>query len=82
MGRTIWQIAYHLIARGTTYQELGADDFDRCDQARVTKRLVHRLEALGDRVRLTVREVVAAAADRAVGATGTAAPAPAPAGVT
>ena len=55
VGRTILQIAYHLIAHGTTYQELGADYFDRFNRERATKRLVQRLEALGFEVRLAER---------------------------
>ncbi len=56
-------IAYHLLARGTTYQELGENYLDRTDPVRTTKRLVQRLEALGYSVRLTLREGVAAAAE-------------------
>lgn len=61
VGRTILQIAYHLIQRGETYHELGADYFDRRDVERTTKRLVHRLEALGFEVALTARPAEAAA---------------------
>jgi transposase len=55
VGRTILQIAYHLIAHGTTYQELGTDYFDRFNRERASKRLVQRLEALGFDVRLAER---------------------------
>ena len=55
VGRTILQIAYHLIARGTTYEDLGGDYFDRFNRERTTKRLVQRLEALGFAVQLAER---------------------------
>ena len=52
VGRTILEIAYYLIDRGTTYQELGATYFDQLDRERATKRLVGRLPALGFTVNL------------------------------
>jgi transposase len=52
VGRTILEIAYYLIDRGTTYQELGATYFDQLDRERATKRLVGRLRALGFTVSL------------------------------
>ncbi len=63
VGRKLLVIAYHLLIRGTTSQELGEDYLDRSDPARTTKRLVQRLEALGYTVSLTLREGVAAATD-------------------
>jgi hypothetical protein len=36
-----------MLQNGTTYQDLGADHFDRRDKARITKRLIRRLEDLG-----------------------------------
>jgi transposase len=47
LGHTILTLAYHLLTRTTDDQELGARYFDERDQPRVTRRLVHRLEALG-----------------------------------
>jgi hypothetical protein len=44
--------AYHLLARQTTYQELGADYFDRRHAERVTRRAVQALERQGYRVTL------------------------------
>jgi transposase len=44
--------AYHLLARQTTYQELGADYFDRRHGERVTRRAVQLLERQGYRVTL------------------------------
>jgi transposase len=44
--------AYHLLARQTTYRELGADYFDRRNGERVTRRAVQLLERQGYRVTL------------------------------
>jgi len=52
IARTILEIAYHLLARETTYQELGADYFDRRDKERATHRYVRLLEQLGYHVTL------------------------------
>lgn len=52
VGRTILEIAYYLISRGRTYEELGAGYFDALERERATKRLVGRLRALGFRVSL------------------------------
>ncbi|HYN87138.1 MAG TPA: transposase, partial [Ardenticatenaceae bacterium] len=61
VGRTILQIAYHLIKRGESYRDLGSDYFDRLDRDRTTKRLVDRLSALGFDVDLKERTLPAAA---------------------
>jgi transposase len=47
VARSLLQIAYHLIAREQTYQDLGGDYFDRIDRERTQRRLVQRLQALG-----------------------------------
>jgi len=52
VGHTILTIAYHLLKRGTTYIELGADFFDRLQPERLTRNLVRRLEKLGHKVTL------------------------------
>jgi len=44
--------AYHLLARGTTYRELGADYDDRRHTERVTRRAIQTLERQGYRVSL------------------------------
>jgi len=44
--------AYHLLARQTTYQELGADYFDPRHAERLTRRAVQALERQGYRVTL------------------------------
>jgi transposase len=53
VGRTILQMAYHMIRRGEVYRELGNDYFDQFDKARTAKRLIKRLEAMGYRVDVT-----------------------------
>jgi transposase len=50
VGHTILIIAYHLLTDGTTYHDLGSDYFDRRDQRALERRLVRRLEALGNKV--------------------------------
>ena len=47
VGHALLVIAYPVLKRGTTYAELGADFPDRLEPARLTRRLVKRLEALG-----------------------------------
>jgi hypothetical protein len=46
-------IAYYLLTRSALYEDLGSTYFDQRDQARVERRLVHRLQALGYTVQLT-----------------------------
>jgi hypothetical protein len=57
VARTILSMAYHLLKRGTTYEELGEDYFDQREVQRTKRRLVNRLEALGFTV--TIEEPVA-----------------------
>ena len=52
VGHSILTIAYHMIDRGTQFQELGADYFDRRNPETVKRRLVSRLEKLGFHVTL------------------------------
>jgi transposase len=52
VGHTLLVIMYHVLKRGTTYAELGADFLDRLEPARLTRQLVKRLEALGHKVTL------------------------------
>jgi hypothetical protein len=44
--------AYHLLARGTVYQEAGAAYYDRRDADRIRRRAVQTLERQGYRVTL------------------------------
>jgi transposase len=52
VGHSILTISYHLMDRGTRFEELGADYFDRRNPERVKDRLVKRLEKLGYQVSL------------------------------
>ncbi len=47
VGHTILVIIYHLLRRGTDYQDLGPQCFDERDRRAVERRLVGRLERLG-----------------------------------
>jgi transposase len=58
VGRTILQMAYHMIQRGEAYRELGANYHDHLDRERTAKRLVKRLQTLGYTV--NVKDQVAA----------------------
>lgn len=53
VGHTILVIAYHLIANGTSYEDLGTAHLDIRDAERVKRRSVQRLRALGFEVTLT-----------------------------
>jgi hypothetical protein len=46
-------IVYHVLREGQPYRELGADNFDRLDTARLERHHVNRLRALGYEVVLT-----------------------------
>jgi transposase len=48
VAHTILTISYYILTRGTTYQELGADYFDRQNKDRLVRHLVKRLESLGN----------------------------------
>lgn len=53
VAHTILVIIWHLLADGTTYDELGADYFDRHNDTEARKRyLVRELERLGNTVTL------------------------------
>jgi transposase len=55
VAHAILVIAYHLLTRTATYEDLGPDYFDRRDADAATRRLVDRLERLGFDVALTPR---------------------------
>jgi transposase len=55
VGHTIVGIVHHLLARGTTFEDLGGLYFDERDREAVRRRAVARLEALGFHVDLTTR---------------------------
>ncbi len=52
VGHSILVIAYHLLERGNTYEELGGRYFDERGQQAVERRLVSRLEGMGYKVTL------------------------------
>lgn len=47
VAHSILTIAYHLLSRNTTYQDLGANYFDERKEQQVVQRLQRRLERLG-----------------------------------
>jgi len=53
VGHSILIIAYHILNRHTTYQDLGPDYFDHRQSTRLRSRLVNRLQGLGYDVSLT-----------------------------
>src|SRR5205085_5143812 len=55
VGHTLLVIIYHMLKRGTTYAELGADFLDRREPDGLTRQLVKRLESLGHKVTLEPR---------------------------
>jgi transposase len=52
LAHTLLVVIYHVLKQRTTYQELGADYFDRLNADRITRGLVRRLESLGHTVTL------------------------------
>ena len=52
VAHSILVISYHLLKDGTTFTDLGGDYFDRRDRDALERRLVSRLEALGNIVTL------------------------------
>lgn len=59
VAHTLVVIAYHLISRKTTYQELGQDYFERRDRSAIERRCIRQLERLGLVVTVTPKEKVA-----------------------
>lgn len=43
---------YYMLSRGVEFEGLGSDHFERADKAKVTNRLVHKLQSLGYAVEL------------------------------
>ncbi len=50
VASSILTAGFHMLQRGTTYEDLGPDYFDKHNVLRTTRRLVKRLEALGHKV--------------------------------
>jgi transposase len=59
VAHSILVISYHLLKDGSDFRDLGGTYFDRRDQDALERRLVRRLEALGNKVRLEKTEQVA-----------------------
>jgi transposase len=59
VGHTLLGVVYHVLKRGTTYQDLGPDYLDRLEPERLTRQLVRRLERLGHKVTLEPSEAAA-----------------------
>lgn len=59
VGRTVLQMAYHIIQRQEEYRELGANYLDSLDKVQLAKRLVKRLEGLGFVVETKERDAAA-----------------------
>ncbi len=55
VGHTLLVIIYHMIERGTDYEDLGPQHFDERDRQVIERRLVRRLEGLGYTVVLEPR---------------------------
>ncbi len=55
VGRTILQMAYHMIRRGEEYRELGEAYLDQVNREQTAKRLVKRLVSLGYIVNVKVQ---------------------------
>jgi transposase len=62
VGHTILAIAYHILTTGEPFRDLGADYFVQRDHEAIQRQLIHRLEALGNKVTVEplVRQPVAA----------------------
>ena len=52
VAASILTALYHMLKSGTLYQDLGADHFARRSKPRDTRRLVTRLENVGDAVHI------------------------------
>jgi transposase len=59
LGHTLLGVMYQLLRRGTDYEDLGGDYFERHDREGLTRRLVRRLEGLGHKVSLEPQGQVA-----------------------
>jgi transposase len=56
VAHEILKIAYHVLARGKTYEELGRDYFDRAQKEAVKSRYVRKLERMGFEVKLVAKD--------------------------
>jgi transposase len=53
VGHSLLKAVYHMLSRGTHYEELGEDYYDRRDPAQAAQKLARKIEKLGFRVDLT-----------------------------
>jgi hypothetical protein len=60
VAHTLLIIAYHIVKEQCTYNELGADYFDRLNEQYLVKRFTSRIETLGYRVTLQKEETLPA----------------------
>lgn len=59
VAHSLLVVIYEILLTGSTYQDLGADYFDKLDSARIVRAHVRRLERLGFTVTLLPREEAA-----------------------
>jgi transposase len=52
VAASLLTVIYHMLQRGTRYQDLGHDHFNRRDKEKIAKRLIRRLEDLGLQVQI------------------------------
>jgi hypothetical protein len=60
VAHTLLIIAYHIVKEQCTYNELGADYFDRLNEQYLVKRFTSRIETLGYRVTLQKEQTLPA----------------------
>jgi len=60
IAHTLLIMAYHIVKEQCTYNELGADYFDRLNEQYLIKRFTSRIETLGYRVTLQKEETLPA----------------------
>lgn len=52
VAASLLTVVYHMLARGSRYEDLGHDHFQRRDKDKIAKRLIRRLEDLGLQVQV------------------------------
>lgn len=52
VGRSLLKAVYHLLAEGTSYQDLGENYYERRNPEELARKLAHRIEKLGFAVKL------------------------------
>jgi hypothetical protein len=60
VAHTLLIMAYHIVKEQCTYNELGADYFDRLNEQYLVKRFTSRIEMLGYHVTLQKEETLPA----------------------